>query len=207
MHEELHPFLNAYMDGELRGARLEKMQAHLESCGICSHELEDLRRVSAALHGAPEPSFRPVEQFTADLALTLPQRISKERSSRVDLLIWWLIPAGLLFDWLLVNIVIFIKDAFFMAGASGLMGQTASASPTSGSQPLWFALLNLLTGGQIAVNSAINQLNELGGFTAGFLNGFMWQLGIGLVYMGWLAFWWFRRRPQTTNDSLRNAQQ
>ncbi|HWO88631.1 MAG TPA: zf-HC2 domain-containing protein [Gemmatimonadales bacterium] len=45
MTAHLNEELSAYLNGELAGAELERVEAHLGSCAQCSHVLEDLRRV------------------------------------------------------------------------------------------------------------------------------------------------------------------
>jgi len=39
----------------------------------------------------------------------------------------------------------------------------------------------------------LNQVNVLG---ADLLSGLLWQALIVLLYWGWLAAWWFTRRPR-----------
>lgn len=205
MHEELHPFLNAYLDNELHGVRLQKMQAHLETCDICRNELEELRQLSALLQSAPAPEFQSADQFAVSLALTLPERKKGDQLSKASSLILWMIPMGLLFDWFIVQMVILVRDALFVAGTAGVFGPANSAVNSGSSQPLWFAVLNLLTGGRAAGSAVVNQVNTINGISSGFWSGFMWQLGIDVAYLAWLAFWWFKRRPQAINVTASHA--
>jgi len=39
----------------------------------------------------------------------------------------------------------------------------------------------------------------------GLFSGFLWQVGIGLIYLGWLVIWWFKRRPQFMNSAMHRA--
>ena len=53
-HRRLRDQLSAYMDGELRGAAVERLEKHLAGCEGCRLELEQLRATVAALHDIPE---------------------------------------------------------------------------------------------------------------------------------------------------------
>ena len=196
MHEVLYPLLNAYLDGELHGTRLQQMETHLASCEICQVELKELRRVSQLLQATPLPEVRRVDRFVANLALNLPQQPISDPGKKQGFLLWWLIPMGLVFDWFFVRAVILLGDIISLSGTGGLLGGVNALFNRSDLQPLWMTLLNVISGGQAANGQTVSLLNTLNGFASGFLSGFLWQAGIGLVYLGWLAVWWFRRRPQ-----------
>ena len=55
MHEDMRALLNAYLDGELHGTRLQEMKLHLSACEACRNELKELRLVSDLLTGRPRP--------------------------------------------------------------------------------------------------------------------------------------------------------
>ena len=46
--------LSEYMDGDLSGARLLAVNAHLESCSGCTQRLNELRGVSETMASLPE---------------------------------------------------------------------------------------------------------------------------------------------------------
>lgn len=63
-----------YLDGRLNGVEMQDIAAHLESCGTCTREWEDLRGtqgILAALGPAPEP---------VDLLLRIRVAVSQERA-------------------------------------------------------------------------------------------------------------------------------
>ena len=74
MHEEMRTLLNAYLDGELHGRRLQEMETHLAICAACRDELSELRLVSDLLQADPAPEFMPAERFVSQLTLRLPRR-------------------------------------------------------------------------------------------------------------------------------------
>lgn len=47
---ELRPLLSAWFDGELDRAQRDGLERHLPHCSDCSVELQDVTRVSAAVH-------------------------------------------------------------------------------------------------------------------------------------------------------------
>ena len=205
MHEVMYPLLNAYLDGELHGTRLQQMETHLASCETCQDELKGLRRVSALLQAAPAPEFRRVDRFVANLALNLPQQPIGENQGKQGFFLWWLIPMGLVFDWFFVKAVILLRDIVSVSGTGGIMGGFDGLFSSGAAQPLWMIGLNWISGGQASSGPAFNLLTTLNGFASGFLSGFLWQAGIGLVYLGWLAVWWFQRRPQPVNTPAPQA--
>jgi anti-sigma factor RsiW len=198
MHEEYHPLLNAYLDGELQGSRLRQMQSHLAACTDCQNELKELRRVSEFLHVAPTPEFRPVERFVANLTLSLPRRTLHNRPTKPGSLLWWLVPAGLLGAWFFVRTAFTLTDIVSLAGAAGLLGQANAWLSGGGQQSAWFAAVNLLSGGQMAGlgQSTLGLLNAVNIFGRNLFDGFLWQAAIVMLYWGWLAAWWLRHRPR-----------
>jgi anti-sigma factor RsiW len=52
--------IHAYHDGELPPAEREAVEAHLRGCAACGELLEDLRRVSELVAGAPMAGISPI---------------------------------------------------------------------------------------------------------------------------------------------------
>ncbi|HLN11731.1 MAG TPA: zf-HC2 domain-containing protein [bacterium] len=48
--------LSAYLDGALGADELGRVEAHLETCGGCLREYQELRSLQQLLRGLPEPS-------------------------------------------------------------------------------------------------------------------------------------------------------
>ena len=68
MKPHVTEWIPAYYDGELRGARLGQVEAHLEGCTDCRAELEQLRRLSVLLGEAAEvPARLEPGVFTAQV--------------------------------------------------------------------------------------------------------------------------------------------
>ena len=201
MHDALRSLLNTYLDGELHGIRLREMQTHLAACDSCRSELEELRRVSNLLHAAPVPEFRPVDRFVSNLALRLPRRTLQERPPRPVSLLWWLMPAGLLSAWFFVRTAFAITDVVSVAGLAGLLGQANTWLSAGEQQSLLMLVLNWFSAGQAAGmgQSMLSLLKTVNGFSSDLFSGFLWQALIVMLYWGWLAAWWLKRRPQPMN--------
>ena len=59
MSNHVTEWLNAYLDGELHGSRLQHVEAHLAECDACQAELESLERLSSLLQKSlPRSSLR-----------------------------------------------------------------------------------------------------------------------------------------------------
>ena len=111
MHEDMRTLLNAYMDGELHGKRLNELKSHLATCETCRKELKELQLVSDLLQAAPTPEFMPAERFASNLALSLPRRSLQERPSKTVSLVGWLVPTGLLGAWFFVQTLFTLTNA------------------------------------------------------------------------------------------------
>lgn len=48
--------LSAYLDGALPASALERVQAHLERCGMCARAYEELRALRGLLRSLPDPA-------------------------------------------------------------------------------------------------------------------------------------------------------
>ncbi len=195
MHEDMRALLNAHLDGELRGTRLMEMELHLAGCEACRNELKELRLVSNLLQAAPEPEFMPAGRFTSNLMLILPRRSMRDLPPKPGSLAWWLVPAGLLAAWFFVQTVFTLTGAVTAAQITGLLGQAARWL-NGGQETVWFAAVTSLFGSQVGpVQPELSLLNTLTVTGTNLLDGFLWQTLIVLLYWGWLAVWWFRRRP------------
>ncbi len=195
MHENMRTLLNAYLDDELHGTRLLEMKLHLASCGACREELKDLRQVSDLLQAAPAPEFMPAERFVSNLTLSLPRRALRDRPPKPGSLAWWLVPAGLMLAWFFVRTVFTLTGVVTAADVTGLLGSADWLS--GGQQALWFDTAMSMFGGQAGgAQSTLLTLNDVSIFGVNLLNGFLWQVGIALLYWGWLAAWWLQRGPK-----------
>ncbi len=203
MCEEFRPLLSAYLDNELQGASLQRLENHLATCEACRAELEELRQVSNLLHALPTPQTMPVDHFVANLTLKLPRRPVTSRSSRVGAWVWWLAPAGLLFIWFFVQTVFTISGTLSIASRTVLLGNATTWLPVATDHTLWFSALtslfgNLAGGTAEAAISFLDQVNILGASLAG---QFLIEAVIAVLYWTWLVIWWQNRRPRTMNGN------
>lgn len=196
MHEDMHTLLNAYLDGELHGARLMEIRNHLALCESCRNELKELRFVSDLLQAAPSPEFMTTERFVSNLTLRLPRQTLYELPPKAGPLAWWLVPVGLMGAWFFVQTVFTLTAVITAAQTTGLLGQ-ATNWLGGGQETVWYAATTGLFGAQVGgAQSTLSLLNELNVFGVNLLGGFLWQALIALLYWGWLIAWWFRRRLQ-----------
>jgi anti-sigma factor RsiW len=206
MHEDMHNLLNAYLDGELHGTRRLEMKNHIASCPSCQEEIKELQTISELLQAAPVPDFISPERFISNLTLSLPRRDQPVRSMKPAPMIWWLAPVGLLLAWFFVRTVFTLASVVAVTDSANLLGQ-ASSWFGEGLDAFWFpAMSGLLAGQGAGISSALSLLNEINVIGADLLSGFLWQAGIALLYMGWLALWWFTRRPQLNNGAADSVQ-
>jgi hypothetical protein len=196
MHDEIRTLLNAYMDGELHGTRLQEMKLHLGSCESCRGDLEELRLVSNLLQAAPLPDFMSADRFVSNLTLILPRRNLRDLQPKSGSLAWWLVPTGLLGAWFFVQTVSLLGDGITAAQTTGLLGRAATWLG-GGQQTLWFTVMTSFSGAHAnGLQPTLSLLNNLDIFGVNLLTGFLWQALIVLLYWGWLLLWWHLRRPQ-----------
>jgi len=63
MSNHVTEWLNAYLDGELKGKQHHQVEEHLVECDTCQAELESLQSLSALLQEVPEAEFTSNEHF------------------------------------------------------------------------------------------------------------------------------------------------
>lgn len=206
MHEDMHNLLNAYLDGELHGTRHLEVERHIASCASCQEEIKVLQTLSALLRAAPAPDFIPTEKFISNLNLSLPRRDQPVRSTKTASMIWWLAPLGLILAWFFVRTVFTLTSAVAVTDGANLIGQ-ASNWFGRGLDAFWYPALSGMFAGQSAgIRTALSLLNEVNVIGSDLLSGFLWQAGIALLYLGWLALWWFARRPQLIKNAAGSLQ-
>lgn len=195
MHEEMRALLNAYLDGELHGRRLQEMETHLASCDTCRKELEELRLVSGWLQADTAVKATSPDRFVSRLTLSLPRRPQHERTTKPISLAWWLVPAGLLMAWVFIQTVYTLTDVVTVANLTGLLGN-ASRWLGSGQESAWLSAATTLFGGQIHAQPTLSLLNNVSVTIFNLFSGFLWQAVIVLLYWAWLCLWWLRHNPR-----------
>ena len=193
MSDHVLELLNAYIDGELRGGQLRKVEAHLDECQSCLEEYYSLQALSATLLAAPVPDFPAPERFAAEVALRLPRTPVKPMRSRALEIGWWLAPVGLIITWIFVSTTILVSNVVTAAGDFGLL-DSASAWLVAGSSganySAFLGQFGLLTG------NSLEWAEMTEAFTRTNVSQIFWQVSIALLYLSWLAIWWARHMRQ-----------
>jgi len=194
MSKHITEWLNAYLDGELHGNRLQAVEAHLAECQTCQAELESLERLSSLLQEVPAPEFTPPERFAAQVNLRLPHRQPATSEKKIIEIGWWMIPVGLLGTWIFISTSFLVSDILSVANNLGLL---ASASDWlvfgSSSQAYWSTTLSQFG---ILNENSLDWAASTEAFTRTSLPQITLQVSIALLYLSWLAIWWARRRRQ-----------
>src|SRR5678815_4630404 len=124
MSNHVTEWLNAYLDGELKGNRLQHVQEHLAECTTCQDELDTLQSLSGLLQTVPAPEFPSPERFVTQVNLLLPQKRITTPGTRLFEVGWWLIPVGLLAVWVFISTAALLGDAMSAAKNFGLLDST-----------------------------------------------------------------------------------
>jgi len=193
MSDHVLELLNAYIDGELRGGQLRKVEAHLDECQSCLEEYYSLQALSATLLAAPVPDFPTPERFAAEVALRLPRTPVKPMRSRALEIGWWLAPVGLIVTWIFVSTTILVSNVITAAGDFGLLDSASAWLVAGSSGANYSAFLGQF--GLLAGNS-LEWAEMTEAFTRTNVSQIFWQVSIALLYLSWLAIWWARHMRQ-----------
>jgi predicted anti-sigma-YlaC factor YlaD len=193
MNEHVTPWLGAYHDGELRGRRLQQVEAHLAHCAACRAELDELRALTALLQESPVVEvYTPPERFIAQVGLRLARRPAQPTWKRILEVGWWMAPVGLLASWAFVQVVLAVASTILYAVRIDVIGNAVAGwLPPLGES--WLTRIARLSGANLndASVAVLRLLSLLSWSTA--LNLIV-LLVIGLLYWSWLASWWARRQ-------------
>jgi len=194
MSNHVTEWLNAYLDGELKGTRLRQLEEPLPKCEVCQAELESLSSLSALLQEVPAAEFTSHERFVSEVNLRLPERRLKAVQNKTIEAGWWMIPIGLLAVWVFVSTSILLSNVVSVADTFGLLDNTTAAWISSPSDTA-------------EVTSTLGQFGLLSGnslqwaersesFTRNALPQIIIQASIALLYLAWFAIWWARQTRQ-----------
>jgi predicted anti-sigma-YlaC factor YlaD len=200
MSKHMTEWLNAYLDGELKGSRLHQVEEHLAECQMCRAELQSLKGLSTLLHEIPAPEFTSSERFAAQVSLRLPRGLPRGTKSKVQEVGWWMIPVGLLAIWVFINTAALVKDVLSTANEFGLLNNAiTSLFPGLSSGAFWSGTLGefgLLSGDTLEWAEVTET------FTRNTLPQLIWQVSIALLYLGWIAIWWARQKRRENGQLL-----
>jgi anti-sigma factor RsiW len=165
MSQHVTAWVSAYHDGELSGARLFQVEAHLLDCPACRAELEALKALSTLLQKSPAMPVRTSpERFVAQVRLRTRPHFTSPAPLRTRQAGWLLVPLSLLGIWAFLQAVLMLSRLVLMA--------LPLSGGLPGTQTEWFP-------GQMAA-----QLFVLDAALTAVLVALLW---------GWLAGWWAAR--------------
>ena len=200
MSNHVTEWLNAYLDGELKGNRLQQVEEHLVVCEVCQAELDSLQSLSGLLQAVPAPEFPSPERFATQVNLLLPQKRTAPPERRLFEIGWWMIPVGLLAVWVFISTAILLGDAVSTAKNFGLLDSTTASFISAPSDA-------------VEVTSTLGQFGMLHGnslqwaettenFTRGLFPQIVLQVAVALLYLAWFAVWWTRHTRQISEPLL-----
>jgi len=194
MSKHVTEWLNAYLDGELRGNRLQQVEEHLAECQTCQAELVSLKKLSSLLHEVPAHELASPERFVSQINLLLPHKQTTTSGKKILEIGWWMIPVGLLATWTLINTSVLVSDIVSAANRLGLLSSVPNWMVFgSSSNHFWSATL-----GQFGILSgnSLNWAEATEIFTRTSLPQFSLHVSIALLYLSWIAIWWARHTRQ-----------
>ncbi len=183
MSDHIEPWLDAYLDGELPGAKRRQVEAHLGECGGCRALLEQRSALSALLREAPAAETRKSPaRFEADVRLQLRARPQPVLLGRQALRwVWIAAPVLILLAWVFVQSTLLLSTALsFIPGVDQALQVGSIGAGLFGLPPVAGDLLSFALPLEL--------------FNGNFLVWLALLLVIGLLYVGWLAGWWARSR-------------
>jgi predicted anti-sigma-YlaC factor YlaD len=201
MSNHVTEWLNAHLDGELHGIRLQHVEAHLAQCDACRTELNSLEKLSTLLQNVPAAEFSPPERFAAQVSLRLPRQKAEAPRKKILEIGWWMIPVGLLAIWIVINTSFFVYDVVSVANRFGLLTSVSDWMRFGTSSPAnWSSLL-----GQIGVlrGNAFTLAASTETFTRTSLLQINLQVSVAMLYLSWLAIWWVRHQRQENGQLLK----
>jgi hypothetical protein len=200
MSKHVTEWLNAYVDGELHGTRLQQVEAHLVECEFCQAELDSLEGLSGLLQEVPAPEFISPERFAAQVNLRLPHEQKTIYRRKLLEVGWWMVPVGLLMSWVFISTSFLTSELLSAVSNLGLLsGLSNPAIFGSSNDAYWSSTL-----GQFGILSG-NTLNVVASteiFTRISLPQIVLHVSIALLYLSWIAIWWARHRRQQHGQLL-----
>lgn len=194
-------WLQAYYDGELQGAQLGRVEAHLAACESCRAELEALQAISLLLQeSSSAPDLLKPESFVARVVQAtseVPFRPAPPALKRALETGWYLIPVGLFGAWVFVQTAYIVVAVVLLAQSSPSTARLFPFVLPSASDISWLAVEQCFTRSGLEVLWCIaGHVASLGGVVA---LGFGPLVGIALLYWAWLAVWWIRQQRRATS--------
>jgi len=199
MSNHVIEWLNAYLDGELKGKRLHQVEEHLAECEACQAESETLQGISSLLHEVPAGEFTANETFVSQVNLLLPQRPIVSTRRKVLEVGWWMVPVGLLTVWIFISTTILVSDVVSAANNFGLLDNVNLLASDIVDNAYWSSAL-----GQFGLLQGANLqwFERTESISRNLIPQIVWQISIALLYLTWIAIWWARQRLQGSGQAL-----
>ena len=214
MNEHVTEWLGMYLDGEMHGPSLRRVEDHLVICSTCRLELNKLRNLSQLLaESSSADSYTPTERFVSNLALRISAGSAKltgnaERATRRSAfdVAWWLIPAGVLVAWIFVQIYLTASTMMSAAVGAGWLGNMTAWLQGGPQNSAWFATTMRLFGSELPgqARTILGAMDEVSILGSQFTGQLALEGCIGLVYWVWLVAWWRQRQPTTVESKVIN---
>lgn len=189
MSDHILESLGAYLDGELQGSQLQKVESHLDECQVCMEEYRALIALSRTLREAPLPEFHSPERFSAEVALRLSRKPVIPMSRKALEIGWWMVPVGLMATWIFIGTTILVSNMVTAASELGLLSTASTwlvGGPTGASTSAFIGQFGLLDPGELEWLSASES------FAGSIFTSVFWQVSIAMLYLSWMAIWWAR---------------
>ncbi len=191
MSKHVTEWVNAYLDGELHGNRLQQVEEHLAACESCRGEFEALKGLSGLLQEVAAPEFPSADRLAARVNLLLPQRRAASTGRKILEAGWWMIPVGLLASWVFIGTAFFMSDMLSAANNLGLLNNVSDwmvfGSTNAANWSSTLGRFGVLSGNSLSWTKSIES------FTRITLPQISLQISIALLYLSWIAIWWARR--------------
>ena len=199
MSNHITEWLNAYLDGELKGKRLHQVEEHLAECDACQAEFESLQGISSLLQEVPAGEFIANETFVSQVNLLLPQRPVVSTRHKVLEFGWWMVPVGLLTIWIFISTTILVSDVVSAANNFGLLDNVNLLASDTSNNAYWTSTLGqfgLLQGDNLQWAETTESISR------NLIPQIVLQVSIALLYLTWIAIWWARRIRQGNGQAL-----
>jgi hypothetical protein len=204
MSKHVKSWLPAYHDGELKGAQLAQVQAHLAECEECRLELEVLAGLSALLQEAhPAKAPTPTTQFAAQVALRMPRRPQEPTWRKALRWGWQLAPSGIGLAWAFAITTSTVSN--LIAGTELLLGDPLFSDKLAGLQPqnTWgLSFAPLLEGVEGAAGLLWDALGLGGSLSFDLTFSLLIPLALGLLALSWTAAWWLTQTNGKSNGHV-----
>jgi len=200
MSNHVTEWLNAYLDGELQGNRLQHVQEHLAECTTCQAEFDSLQSLSGLLQEVPAADFPSPERFATQVNLLLPQKRTTTPKQQLFEIGWWMIPVGLLAVWVFISTAAVLGEAVSTAKNFGILDRTTASFITTPSETV-DVTSTLGQFGMLQGNS-LHWAEITEGFTRNVIPQIVLQISVALLYLTWFAVWWTRHTRQVSEPLL-----